>query len=168
MAGDGDSISMFQVQQVIYRYFDCVNRADFDAIRPLFADNAVWEEPFYDLREESADSFVEFLRQSTATAALLVATPHCPAIELIGANAARATTTFHEFVLSIAPDDGPLGPQGTAINVQHYGLYYDNLALIDDSWKFTHRLAAVTYVEAGSTSGDVVADRASLLSQWTE
>jgi ketosteroid isomerase-like protein len=55
MADDHDWIEIFKIQQLIYRYFDSVNRGDFETMRTLFADDAVWEEPLFGLRQESAD-----------------------------------------------------------------------------------------------------------------
>ena len=43
MADDRDWIEIFKIQQLIYRYFDSVNRGDFVMMRTLFADHAVWE-----------------------------------------------------------------------------------------------------------------------------
>jgi len=168
MVADRDWLAMFQVQQTIWRYFDCVNRADFDAMPALFATDAVWEEPFFGLRTESGEGFVNSLREMTAAAQLLVLTPHCPTITMTGADSAHATTTFHEVTKGVALDDGAFGDAGTEVNVQQYGIYYDDLARIDGSWKFTHRLAVVLYVEPGTLSGDVVADRASLLAPTTQ
>ena len=163
MADDGDWIEMFKIQQLIYRYFDSANRGDLETMRSLFADDAVWEEPLFGLREESADAFVEFFRQATATAELLVLTPHCPAIRLLSAESARATTTLHELTRGTAVDDGSFGQKGAEVNFQHFGIYYDDIARIDGSWKFTHRLVVPIYLESGAVTGEVVSERASLL-----
>jgi len=163
MVDDGDWIEMFKIQQLIYRYFDSVNRGDLETMRTLFADDAVWEEPLFDLRQDSADGFVEFFRHATAKAELLIITPHCPAITLLSSNSAQATTTLHEFTRGTPPEDGSFGPEGAEVNFQHIGIYYDDIALIDGSWKFTHRLVVPIYLESGAVRGEVVAKRASLL-----
>src|SRR3974390_916972 len=106
MADDGDWIEIFKIQQLIYRYFDSVNRGDFETMRTLFADDAVWEEPLFGLRQESADGFVDFFRNATSTAELLIITPHCPAIRLLSTDEALATTTLHEFTRGAASEDG--------------------------------------------------------------
>ena len=111
--------------------------------------------------------FVEFFRDATATAELLVITPHCPAIKLLSADAPQATTTLHEITQGAASEDGSFGPGGAAVNFQHIGIYYDDIALIDDSWKFTHRLVVPVYFESGALTGDVVATRESLLDPRT-
>jgi ketosteroid isomerase-like protein len=167
MAHDPDWIEIFKIQQLIYRYFDSVNRGDLGVMRTLFADDAVWEEPFFGFREESADGFVEFFRNSTEAAELLVITPHCPAIRMVSANEAQATTTIDEFTRGAASEDGSFGPQGTAVNFQHIGIYYDDIALIGDSWKFTHRLVVPVYFASGAVTGDVLAGRESLLDPRT-
>jgi hypothetical protein len=167
MADDRDWIEMFKIQQLIYRYFDAVNRGDLEMIRTLFSDDAVWEEPLFGLRQESADGYVEFFRNATATAELLIITPHCPVIRLISADSAMATTTIDELTRGVAPEDGSFGPEGTEVNFQNIGIYYDDIALIDGSWKFTHRLVVPIYLESGAVSGEVVAKRASLLDPRT-
>ena len=75
MVGDSDWIEMFKIEQLIYRYFDSVNRGDLATMRSLFADDAVWESPVMGFRQESADAYVEFFRTSTAAAEMLVMTP---------------------------------------------------------------------------------------------
>src|SRR3974390_3219429 len=125
---DAERVEIFKIQQVIYRYLDSANRGDIGMMRTLFSDDAVWEEPLFGLREESADSFVEFFRSSTATAEFFILTPHCPAITLLGNDSARATTTLHEFTRGAAPEDGVFGSKGATVNFQHYGIYYDDLA----------------------------------------
>jgi len=127
MVDDGDWIEMFKIQQLIYRYFDSVNRGDLETMRTLFADDAVWEEPLFDLRQDSADGFVEFFRHATAKAELLIITPHCPAITLLSSNSAQATTTLHEFTRGTPPEDGSFGPEGAEVNFQHIGIYTTTL-----------------------------------------
>jgi hypothetical protein len=163
MSDNGDWIEMFKIQQLIYRYFDSVNRGDLETMRSAYTDDAVWESPFMGFRQESADAYIEFFRQSTTTAELLIMTPHCPVIQLLGADSARATTTFHEFARGPAPEEGPFGAKGADVNFEHFGIYYDDVSRIDDSWKFTHRLVVSIYLGSGAMTGEVVAKRASLL-----
>jgi hypothetical protein len=86
---------------------------------------------------------------------------------VVSATDAQATTTIDEFTRGAAPEDGSFGPEGTAVNFQHIGIYYDNIALIDDSWKFTHRLVVPVYFESGAVTGDVVTTREGLLDPRT-
>jgi ketosteroid isomerase-like protein len=44
---DDDVMETFKIQQLIYKYFDSVNRGDLETMRTLLADDAVWEEPFW-------------------------------------------------------------------------------------------------------------------------
>jgi len=46
---------------------------------------------------------------------------------------------------------------------EQYGIYFDDLARIDDDWKFTHRLFVPLYVGAGCVTGDVLTQRSDLL-----
>ena len=58
---------------------------------------------------------------------------------MLSPHSARATTTLHEFTRGTAAEDGTFGPKGTQVNFQHFGIYYDDIARNDGSWKFTHR-----------------------------
>lgn len=151
------------IQELIYRHSDGINRGDLAAIRSAYADDARWEIPLFGYRHESADEFIEFLRVNTATTELLIQTPHCPVITLLDSDAARATTTMHEFTRGTAAEDGPFGPEGTEIGEQHYGIYYDEVARLAGEWKFTHRLFVPIYMEFGCVTGDVPIERARLL-----
>ena len=165
MADDAQHwIDKCAIQELIYRHSDGVNRGDFDAIRSAYADDALWEIPLFGFRCESADELIEFLRVNTATAELLVQTPHCPVVTLLGSDAARATTTVHEFTRGTVAEDGPFGPEGTAIGEQHYGIYYDEAACRAGEWKFTHRVFVPIYMEFGCVTGDLPIERARLLS----
>lgn len=152
------------IQELIYRHSDGVNRGDLAAVRSAYADDARWEIPLFGFRSDTADEFIEFLRVTTATAELLVQTPHCPVITLLDRDAARATTTVHEFTRGTAAEDGPFGPAGTETSEQHYGIYYDEVARLAGEWKFTHRVFVPTYLEPGYGTGHVLIERARLLS----
>jgi ketosteroid isomerase-like protein len=160
-------IDKLEIQELIYRYSDGVNRGDLTAIRSVFADDALWESPLLGFRHESADAFVDFFRVNTITSELLIQTPHCPVIELTGPDSARATTTIHEFSKGTAVEDGPFGPQGAEINFQDYGIYYDDLARIDGEWKFTHRHFVPTYLESGVVNGEAPIERSRLIGRAT-
>ncbi len=163
MPDDRDWIEKFKIQQLIYRYSDAVTRADLQAMRSVYADDALWESPLLDLRHESADAFCEHFRASTTTTELLIQTPSSPVIELLNDDTATATTTIFEFSRGTAADDGPFGPKGAEVNFQDYGIYYDDLARIDGEWKFTHRLFVPIYLESGVVRGDIPMARSGLL-----
>jgi hypothetical protein len=59
--------------------------------------------------------------------------------------------------------DSKLGAGGTEINVDTYGIYYDDIARVDGEWKFTHRLFVPFYLSSGSVIGDVLIPRSGLL-----
>jgi SnoaL-like domain len=163
MSNDRDWIEKFKIQQLIYRYSDSVNRGDLEAMRAVYADDAVWESPLLGFRHESADAFIEFFRENTTTTELLIQTPHCPVIELLGTDSARATTTIYEFMKGTALEDGPFGLKGETINYQDFGIYYDDISRIDAEWKFTHRLFVPIYLEPGAVTGDIPMARSGLL-----
>lgn len=151
------------IQDLIYRYSDALTRADWKQCESVFAREAIWESPALGLRYE-ADSFVEMLR-STSTLELLIQTPHAPVIRLIGSDKAQATTTIQERMRGItAVDTAGLDIQpGGQINQELYGIYYDDIARIDDEWKFTRRLFVPICLTAGAVTGEVVTPRSGLL-----
>jgi hypothetical protein len=97
---------------------------------------------------------LEVLRP-TSSSDLLIQTPHSSVITLTGSDRAKATTTIHEMVRGAAPADSKLGKAGAEINVDHYGIYFDDLERIDGEWKFTHRVFVPMYVNVGSLNGEV-------------
>jgi hypothetical protein len=160
---DDDWIEIFKIQQLIYSYFDLVNRGDLKTMRSLLADDLVWEHRGLGSRQESADRYIEFFAKSTAEAKLLMLTPHCPAIRLLGRDSAQATTTFCEIAIGPSPADGSLGPPGSDICFEHYAIYYDDFTRDDGTWRFTSRLVVSTFMRLGAVTGDVLADRAGLV-----
>ena len=160
---DQSWIDKFAIQELIYRYSDSINRGDLGATEAVYAPDAIWESPLLGLRFESAHEFCEFLARSTAKQDLLVQTPHCPVIHLLGPDAAEATTTIHEFSRGIAAEDGPFGATGAEINFQDYGIYHDEVARLEREWKFTHRVFVPIYLEPGAVTGDLPVQRSTLL-----
>ncbi len=150
------------IQDLIYRYSDAVTRADWQQCEAVFASDATWEAPLLGLRYESRESFLATLR-ATTTFDILIQTPHSPVITLADADQAQATTTIHEMNSGVTETNGELGDSGTEINVDMYGIYYDDLARIDGAWKFTHRLFVPFYLSSGCVTGDVLTRRSELL-----
>ncbi|MEO3758564.1 nuclear transport factor 2 family protein [Mycobacterium sp. B14F4] len=150
------------IQDLIYRYSDAVTRADWKQCEAVFAPDAIWESPVLGLRYESREEFLATLRPTTAFD-LLIQTPHAPVVTLVGSNQAQATTTIHEMTRGTAETNSDLGARGTDINIDTYGIYYYDLARIDEEWKFTHRLFVPFYLSTGRVTGDVLTRRSDLL-----
>jgi SnoaL-like domain len=154
------------IQDLIYRHSDAVTRADWRQLEALYAPDAIWEEPALGLRFDSAAAFVAMLEGTTSMEAI-VQTAHAPVINLITQDKAQATSTFHEWSRGITSIDAVVGGdavrQGDEVNVEEYGVYYDDLARIDGDWKFTHRRAVLIYMTSGSMTGDVLTPRSALL-----
>jgi hypothetical protein len=55
-----------------------------------------------------------------------------------------------------------LGDSGTQVNVDTYGIYYDDVTRIDGEWKFTRRQFVPFYLESGCVTGDVLTQRSRL------
>ncbi|HEX3288129.1 MAG TPA: nuclear transport factor 2 family protein [Mycobacterium sp.] len=149
------------IQDLIYRYSDAVTRADWTQCESVFTPDAVWESPVLGLRFESREAFLETLR-ATTTYDLLIQTPHSSVVTLTGADDATATTTIHEMNRGVIAMAGELGDAGTPINIDTYGIYYDDVARIDGEWSFTHRLFVPFYLSNGSVTGDILTPRMQL------
>ena len=150
------------IQELIYRYSDSVNRADWDETIRLFAHDAVWESPLLGMHFDSAEAFVANLRATTPASELLVQTASSPVIALVGADRARATTTIHEFVRGMTVSDSELGPKGSPVNFEDYGIYYDEVSRLGGEWKFSHRVFVPTYLGRDCVTGDVLIGREQL------
>jgi hypothetical protein len=150
------------IQDLLYRYSDAVTRADWDQWETVFAPDVIWESPGLGVRYESRAEFLEIM-QGTATSGVLIQTASAPVIRLTGPDRAEATITVHELMRGTTDADSTLGPAGTELNFEQYGVYFDDIARIGGEWKFTHRLFVPIYVNAGGLTGDVVTQRSALL-----
>lgn len=59
--------------------------------------------------------------------------------------------------------DSEFGDAGAEINVEQWGIYYDDLARIDGEWKFIRRELVPVYVGRGRVTGDVFTPRGARL-----
>ena len=150
------------IQDLINRYSDAVTRADWGQCEAVFAPNAVWESPLLGQRYKSRAAFLEVLRP-TSSSDLLIQTPHSSVITLTGSDRAKATTTIHELVRGVLPAASKLGEAGAEVNIDQYGIYYDDLERIDGEWKFTRRVFVPVLMNIGSVNGDVFTQRSALL-----
>jgi len=150
------------IQDLLYRYSDAVTRADWDQWETVFVPEVLWESPGLGLRYESRAEFLEVMK-GTATSGVLIQTASAPVIRLTGPDRAEATITVHELMRGSTDADSTLGPPGTELNFEQYGVYFDDIARIGGEWKFTHRLFVPIYVNAGRLAGDVVTQRSALL-----
>jgi hypothetical protein len=149
----GEWLDRLEIQDLIHRYSDGVTRADWQQCEAVFAPDATWESSALGIRCEDRASFMEILR-ATSSHDLLIQTPHSSVITLIDAQHARSTTTIHEFIREAAAAEN---------NLEHYGIYFDDLARVDGRWRFTHRVFQLIYVGRGCVTGDLVTPRSALL-----
>jgi hypothetical protein len=147
------------IRDLIFRYSDAVTRADYEQMLTVFAPDAIWESPLLQMRFESARSFVEFQAEGSTSLEVLIQEPHSPVIELLSRDQARATTTIHEMFIGKAGGASAFGDAGTELNVDQYGIYYDEVAKLEGEWKFTRRFFAPFLIGQGRLGGDVVARR---------
>ena len=52
---------------------------------------------------------------------------------------------------------------GEEVDVDQYGIYFDDVARIDGEWKFTHRRFVPLYICGDAVTGNVLTQRSSLL-----
>jgi hypothetical protein len=147
------------VQELVHRYADGVNRGDWDQVKGVFAPHAVWEAPALGLHFGSAGEFCEFLAQTQNTSQLLVQTTHATVVRLTSPGTATATTTIHEISLGTNLAEGALGEVGGEINMEDYGIYYDDAERISGEWLFVHRLFVPIYMDNGRVTGNVITPR---------
>ena len=148
------------IEELIYRYFDAVMLADWQQCEALYCPDAIWESPLLGVRHNDRASIIEILRTTTEYDPIRQ-TPHAPVITFIGTDRARATTTILEFIRGVAVA-GSNADASVNPNVQRYGIYYDDVALIDDEWKFTYRRFVPIYAGAGRVMGDRLTPRSEL------
>jgi hypothetical protein len=154
------------IQDLIYRHSDAVTRSDWAQCEALYAPQAIWESPRLGLRFDRTTALMEMLA-GTSTFEMMIQTPHAPVITLLPPDQAQATTTIHEWERGVTSVDGVVAGDsvqtGDEINLEVYGIYYDDIARIDGEWKFTHRLYVPIYVGTGAVTGDVITPRSGLL-----
>jgi SnoaL-like domain len=147
------------IRDLIFRYSDAVTRADYEQMITVFAPDAVWESPLLQLHFDSARAFVDFQIEGSPSLDVLIQTPHSPVIDLLSLDLAKATTTIHEMFLGTLVGASAYGEAGTEVNIDQYGIYFDDVAKVEGQWKFTHRYFAPCLIAQGRLSGDVVAQR---------
>lgn len=158
-------IDKLAIRELVELYADGVNRADWAQVRSVFAPECVWESPGLQLHFATAAEFCDFLAETETTQQLLIQTPHCTVVKLTSPDTATATTTLHEFSLGTNLADGALGPKGSELNFEDYGIYYDTVERQGGQWRFTHRKFVPLYIGVGAVSGAVVTSRTSIPAQ---
>jgi hypothetical protein len=151
------------IQELIARYADAVTRGDWDQCEGVFTPDALCESRALDMRHEGARAIREFLEDSMSQAEILIQTPHSSVIRILGDESAQATTTIHEFLRMVTVSDGAYGPAGTELNLEQYGVYFDDATRFDGHWKLTRRLFVPVYIGPDRVTGDVLTPRPGLL-----
>ena len=146
------------IQELIHRYSDSVTRGDYEHTAEVFAPDAVWEE-VGGVRFDTSREFIDYLVEGSASAELLIQTPHSPVIDFQGSGRATATTTIHEIGRGVAGGRSSLGEAGTEINVDRYGVYHDDLAKFGQEWKFTQRIFVPFFTSINGVVGEVTGTR---------
>jgi ketosteroid isomerase-like protein len=147
------------IEQLIYCYSDAVTRADYTQMATVFADDAVWESPLLGMHFETAGEFIDFQIAGSTALDVLIQTASNPTIDLLANDRAIATTNIREIIRGTTTNDGPYGPTGTAINVDQYAVYFDDIARVGGLWKFTRRNFIPILIAQGTIAGDIVTTR---------
>src|SRR3954466_13907110 len=98
--------------------------------------------------------FIEFQTDGSSALDVLIQTASNPLIELLAENRATARTNIREIIRGTSTNEGPYGPTGTAINVDQYGVYFDEISKFADLWKFTRRTFVPILIAQGTIAGD--------------
>jgi len=102
----------------------------------VFAPDAIWEAPTLALRYESPESFIETLKATTFET--LIQTPP-PRRQAHRRRSGPSDDHDPRDEQRCHGDGSALAETGEQLNVDMYGIYYDDVARIDGKWKFTHR-----------------------------
>jgi hypothetical protein len=160
MSGDLQALSdRAAIQDLIYCYSDAVTRADYAQMATVFADDAVWESPMLGMHFDSARDFIQFQIDGSTALEVLIQTAANPVIDLLGSDRATATTNIREIIRGTTTNDSAYGPTGMAMNVDQYGVYFDEISKIDEAWKFSRRAFVPILIASGAVGGDVVTTR---------
>jgi hypothetical protein len=147
------------IEQLIYCYSDAVTRADYAQMATVFAADAVWDSPILGMHFETAREFIDFQADGSSALDVLIQTASNPVIDLLAGDRATARTNIREIIRGTSTNDGPYGPIGTAINVDQYGVYFDEISKVDATWKFTRRTFVPILIAQGTIAGDIVTTR---------
>jgi hypothetical protein len=160
MSGDLQALSdRAAIQDLIYSYSDAVTRADYAQMATVFADDAVWESPMLGMHFDSARDFIQFQIDGSTALEVLIQTAANPVIDLLGSDRATATTNIREIIRGTTTNDSAYGPTGMEMNVDQYGVYFDEISKIDEAWKFSRRAFVPILIASGAVVGDVVTTR---------
>ena len=147
------------IEQLIYCYSDAVTRADYAQMATVFAEDAVWESPILEMHFETAREFIDFQADGSSALDVLIQTASNSVIEVLADDRATARTNIREIIRGTSTNDGPYGPTGTAINVDQYGVYFDEISKFAELWKFTRRTFVPILIAQGTIAGDIVTTR---------
>jgi uncharacterized protein (TIGR02246 family) len=147
------------IQQLIYRYSDAVTRADYEQMATVFAADAVWDSPVLGMHFESAREFIDFQMEGSSALDVLIQIATGTVVDLSSADRATATTNIREIIRGTATTDGVFGPVGAEINVDQYGIYFDEITKIENTWKFSKRVFVPILIVTGAVGGDITAAR---------
>ena len=135
------------IQDLVYRYSDSVTRGDWEKTAETLTVDAVWESPALRLHFEGSGEFLDYLRSTIASDAVLIQTAHGTVVDFTGPSSATATTTINEIVRS------------ETVNGEVHGTFFDDLVRGADGWKFTHRRFVPLYSDVGTINGKQLAAR---------
>ena len=152
-----------QIEALIYRYSDAVTRGDWDQLEAVFASNAtvVVADPF-GFRAEGAQEIRRVMSEGSSRLDFLIHQVASIVINLQSADTAQATSSAHEMVRGMSPrmtgNDSDI-----LLNVEQYGVYYDDIVRTEGEWKFAYRFCQPLYfVGENANNGVTVANRTML------
>lgn len=159
----GDRTAPEAIRALIDRYCDAVTRADWAQLESVFAPDGVMEiGPPFGIKVEGSGAIRDYFEVAAGGVEYLLQTAHSSVIDIIDDRHARSRSTIHEMSLAKTTVESDLGPPGTEVNFEQYGLYWDRLVKVDEAWSFEHRYFQSVYMVPDAITGQVVTPRAEL------
>jgi ketosteroid isomerase-like protein len=138
-------LDQFAIRCVIERYTDAINRQDWVALAPLFAQSAVWETSGgpVALRFEGRETVLGALQGMISSLDFLLQSLSTIVIDVRG-DRASARVSLSE-----------LGRDKQGQGMANHGFYFDDLARVDGEWRFLRRAFRFRYTEQAAVNGQV-------------
>jgi hypothetical protein len=146
-------VDKLAIREVISRYTSAATRGAWDELEACFTDDAHWKlgAPL-DTDIVGARAIREQLMGQCDHQDFFMQMTHDSIVELQGADRATAVTTIHALARHT---DGQ-------VQVQSYGIYYDDLVKTADGWKFASRRLQPIFMNTGDLPGPAPITRADL------
>jgi hypothetical protein len=148
----GAWIDKLAIREVLSTYTSAASRGDWNQLESVFLPDARWElGPPLDVALVGPRAISDQLRSQCDAQDFFLQMTHDSLVTVIGADRATSITTIH----ALARHEGQ-------VQVQSYGIYYDELTKVDGAWKFASRRLQPIFMDLGELTGPAPVSRADL------